>query len=195
MTEEEIQELFKRLARLMDATQERSGNGTAWNYTFPNGEVHRYIIRNIKNINETEDDIYNLILWIWNTKDYLKLRSNTNGHNFNNIEKFINNDYYLCMCADLANYLKHGQLRNSRSGNFPTLGRIQFTVPQSSIRNSCFRAFEVDIDPDPRGVELEIPIIDKDGNKIGDAFEYCELAIQRLEMIKNEIELSVQKDR
>jgi len=189
MTGSEIQELFNRLARLSEATQHKAGGGTAWDYTFPNGETHRYILRNIKSPEELEDNVFNLFIWIWNAKDYLKNRAESKGHDPKYVERVVKDDPLLLICADLANWLKHAKLKKSRSGKFPKLGSVKFTAHQSTIRSIIVRAFEVEIDfANPDGVEFHIPILDKADNQIGDAFEYAEEAIRRLETLRGEIE-------
>jgi hypothetical protein len=190
MNGEEIKELFNRLARLVEATQQKSGDGTAWDYTFPNGETHRYVLRNIKSHEELEDNVFNLFIWIWNAKDYLKRRAETKGLDPKHVERAVKDDPLLLICADLANLLKHGKLKKSRSGKFPKLGSVKFNAPQSAIRSIIVRAFEVEIDfANPNGVEFKIPILDKADNQIGDAFEYAAEAIHRLEKLREEIEL------
>lgn len=191
MTSEEIQWCFKRLARLVKATQQKSGDGTTWDFTFPNGETHRYIFRNIKSFEQVKDNVIDLLIWLWSAKDWLRKRAATKGRNHNFVERVVNNDPHLRLCADLANGLKHGGLEHSRTDKFPRLGEVRFTAPQSVFRSITFRAFEVDMDiNDPRGVEFQMPIIDKAGNEIGDAFEYAAAAIRRLETLRDEIELA-----
>jgi len=191
MTGEEIKRLFNRLERLVEATQQKSGEGTTWVVTFPDGETHHYIFRNIRSLEKVEDDVSNLFLWLWNAKDYLKHRAKTRGLDHNFVEQAVNNDPCLCICADLSNRLKHSRRDYSRSGKFPRLGRLKFTAPQSIFRSITFRAFEVDLDiNDPSGLEFQMPIIDKTGNEIGDAFEYAATAIRMFETLKNEIELA-----
>src|SRR5262245_31680928 len=86
MTEANITELFERLARLMAATKQHAGNGTAWNCILPNGETHRYIIRGVRSHADAEDSAFNLFIWIWNARDYLKQRAEVNGKNPSIIE-------------------------------------------------------------------------------------------------------------
>ena len=191
MTGKEIQKLFGRLARLVEATQQKSGDGTAWDYTFPNGETRRYIFRNIKSPEKIEDSVYSLLIWIWIAKDYLKLLAETKGRNPNQTERVCSDDPHLNVCADLANRIKHGRLNRSRSGKFAKLGEVRFTVPQSAVRSITFRVFEVEVDiAQASGVEFQIPIIDAAGKEIGDAFEYASAAISRLESLRDGTELA-----
>ena len=62
MTGSEIRELFERIGRLVAAAEQKSGDGTAWEYTFPDGETHRYVICGLKSHPEIEDTAYNLLI-------------------------------------------------------------------------------------------------------------------------------------
>ncbi|MBI5484310.1 MAG: hypothetical protein HY888_07610 [Deltaproteobacteria bacterium] len=189
MTHKDIETLFLRLARLVHASQEKAGTGTAWDYSFPNGETHRYIFRNIRSHIEIEDCVSNLLIWIWNTKDYLKLRLEAKVLDPKLVEQFINNDSNLLVCRDLAIQLKHGKADLSRSGKFPRLGEVSFSAPQSAISTFTFKAFEVDIDiGNPNEIEYRIPILDKDGNEFGEAFELITSSISGLEKLRDDIE-------
>lgn len=193
MTEAQIQELFERLGRLVSAAKEHYGEGTAWDYTFPNGETHSYIIRGVKSHEAIQDAVFNLLIWIWNTKDYLKARASVLGVAKEMVEYAVNSHVGLTVCADLANRLKHGRLdRASRSGLNPYLGNVSFHVPQSAMGALTFRAFEVEMDvSDSSRIELRLPILDGKGDEIGDAFECAAEAIKALESIHDKIEQSI----
>ncbi|NYS62626.1 hypothetical protein [Vreelandella salicampi] len=193
MTEAQIQELFERLGRLVSATKEHHGEGAAWDYTLPNGETHSYIIRGVKSHEAIQDSVFNLLIWIWNTKDYLKARASALGVTKKMVEDAVNSHAGLTVCADLANRLKHGRLdRESRSGLNPYLGNVSFHVPQSAMGALIFRAFEVEMDVnDSSRIELRLPILDDKGDEISDAFECAAHAIKALESIHDKIEHSV----
>lgn len=189
MTSKDIDELFRRLGRLVNSSQVKAGNGTEWDYTFPNGETYRYIINNIRAHNEVEDAVGNLLIWIWNAKDYLKLRTEAKGQPRRLIEEFINSDPSLPICGDLAIRLKHGDTSKSRSGKFPRLGSVSFSAPQFAIKSLTFRAFEVAVDiGDPEGVDFRIPVLDEAGNELVDVFQVMASAIEVLEKLRYEIE-------
>jgi hypothetical protein len=189
MTSTKIQELFLRLERMVHASREKTGTGTSWTYTFPDGETHRYLLRNIRSHAEVEDSVANLLIWAWNAKDYLKHRSKVKGLDPDHVERFINADSCLTVCGDLANRLKHGELTRSRCKKFPRLGAVKFLVPTSAIRMLTFGAFDVDIDiGNLDTVEVHIPVLDRDGNEIADVFDLAAAAINSLEILRNEIE-------
>jgi hypothetical protein len=189
MTSNDIDALFQRLGRLVHASQQKRGNGTAWDYKFPDGETHHYIVRNIKSFLDVEDSVSNLLIWIWNSKDYLKGSLLAKGLDPQHVEQFINENHHLSVCGDLANQLKHGRAKKSRSGKFPRLGGAGVTIPQSAIKTLAFRAFEADVDVgNPEDVELRIPILDSKGVEFGEAFEYITAAIAGLETLWKNIE-------
>jgi hypothetical protein len=189
MTCNDIEALFQRLGRLVHASQQKRGNGTAWDYKFPDGETHHYIIRNVKSLSDVEDSVSNLLIWIWNSKDYLKDRLLSKGLDPQYVERFIDENHHLSVCGDLANQLKHGRAKKSRSGKFPKLDVAGFSIPQSAIQTLTFRAFEVDVDVgNPDDVEFRIPILDSKGVEFGEVFEYVTAAITGLETLWENIE-------
>lgn len=188
MTGAEITELFERLGRLMAATKQKAGEGSAWDYTFPDGETHRYVIRGLKSHADAQDSAFNLLIWIWNAKDYLKERAKAVGKDPQSVEHTINADSTLQICADLANRIKHGGLRDSRSGLYPSLGQVSFSALQAAIGSLTFKAFEVEVEiANPNQVEFALPVIDQSGKQIGDAFQYAEKGLAALERIKAQI--------
>ena len=193
MTGAEIATLFERLGRLVAATKQKAGDGTAWDHTFPNGETHRYVIRGLKSHAEAEDSAYNLLIWAWSAKDYLKKRAEALGRNGRAVEQAVNNDPDLAICADPANRLKHGSLdRGSRSGLNPRFGQVSFRAPQTAVGSLTFRAFEVEAQiEDPSQVDFLLPVLNNAGEEIGDAFVYAQTAILALERMRDGIEPAV----
>lgn len=189
MTEAAITQLFERLGRLTAATRQKGGNGTAWDYTFPDGETHRYVIHGIKSHAEAEDSAFNLLIWVWNAKDYLKRWAESNGKNAQLVEDAVIANTALAVCADLANRLKHGDVKRSRSTRFPRLGVVSIEAPQAAFGSLTFRAFEVEMEiANPALVEFHLPVADNTGGEMGDAFEYCERGIGELERLRAAIE-------
>lgn len=189
MTGVAITQLFERLGRLTAATRQKAGNGTAWDYTFPDGETHRYVIRGLKSHAEAEDSAFNLLIWVWNAKDYLKRWAESNGKNARIIEDAVTANTALAVCADLANRLKHGDLKRSKSGRFPRLGVVSFEIPQAALGSLTFRAFEVEMEiADPALVEFHLPVVDNTGGEMGDAFEYAGRGIGELERVRAAVE-------
>ena len=189
MTNSEVIELYERLARFANATREKAGNGSSWTYTFPDGETCRYVLGGLKSHAEIDDAARNLLIWIWNAKDYLKQWARANGKNPQSVEDAINADLDLPICGDLANLSKHGKLTDSRSGLFPYFGKVSYSIPHITLSSITFRAYEVETQvADPNLVTVSLSVFDKAGKEIGDAFEYAARGIAALERIRKAIE-------
>lgn len=174
---------------MVNATAQKTGDTFAWQYTFENGETHRYIVRGLKSPKEIEDSVCNLLIWIWNAKDYLKRRAKSVGKNPQHVEDAVNEDKYLPVCADLANRLKHGTPNKSRSNLYPRLEEVRFEVPQNALQSLTFRAFEVEIQvAEPSLVQFSQPVLDHSDGSIGDVFDFIKNGIASLEKIRGEIE-------
>lgn len=64
-----------------------------------------------------EDDVYAFFQNCYHLKDWIK--NDPYCNKWNDVEKFINSNKDLQICADLCNGLKHLQLKNSRSAEDP----------------------------------------------------------------------------
>ena len=178
----EVQELFERLNRFSDRLEKKEGEEYKWDYTFPDGVETTYVLRNVKNLNEIEDEITSAFIWLWNLKDYLKELSKTVGKKPQDIENIINSDKLLSVCGDIANRLKHGDLRESRSSLFPKLGKLKLSFTKEIISSIIFSGKEIELDISrPNDIEVSIPIYDKDGCEIGDGFKFLAEGISRWE--------------
>ena len=188
MNDTTVMQLFERLSRLTAATKQHTGDGTTWDYTFPDGETHRYVIRGLKSHSEVEDSAFNLLIWVWNAKDYLKRWAELNGKVAQVVEDAVNSDECLMVCADLANLLKHGALKHSRSGQYPRFGVVSFEAPQAAIGSLTIFAFAVEIGiANPSLVEFRLPVVNNRGILIGDAFKYAEGGVAALERVRTNI--------
>jgi hypothetical protein len=189
MTGKEIVHLFERLSRLVAASKQKAGEGSAWDYTFPDGETHRYVIRGLKSHAEVEDSAFNLLIWIWNAKDYLKQRAEARGQDGKIVEDAVNCNLDLRVCADLANRLKHHKLAFSRSGLDPRFDVLSVDATQAAIGALKFGARDVEIEfEEPNLVEFSLPVLDRAGVKMGDAFQYAARGLAALEQLKARIE-------
>ena len=133
MNANDVQQLFDRLGRFAEKIKVKKGDGYQWDYTFPDGVETTYILRNIRNLNDIEDEITSYFIWVWNLKDYLKGLSKFIGRDPKEIESFVNSDNSLTICADIANRLKHGDLNKSRSSLFPTLGKLNLSLTKEHL--------------------------------------------------------------
>lgn len=185
MNSKTIAELLERLGRFSAATKEKAGTETAWTYTSPDGETQRYVVRGLKSHAQMEDNIFTLIGWIWNAKDYLKAWAKNNGKDHRQLDKEMHQDSDLAVCSKLANGLKHGDFDTYH------FGAMSFAVPQGSVKRITLLAQQVELDVEnPENVEYQLPVLDKSDNKVGDAFECAERAITALESFRSKIEQS-----
>ncbi len=184
-----VAQLFDRAAHFSKVVSTFAGSGCAWSYTFPDGETHRYIINGIKSPDQLEHEVLTLAIWLWSLKDYLKGRAANLGRDPQDVEAYASKDPSLALSADIANAAKHGKLTKSRSGKWPTLGRLRYEVPQEAMRSITFRAFEVETDvARPDLVTLELPILDSNGLEIGDALQLMTRALSAWERFNKELE-------
>ena len=193
----EINSVFERLKRLSSRLDKKDGEGYQWSYTFPDGVETTYILKNIKNFEEIEDDISNLFIWVWNLKDYLKKLAEVNGRNPQEVEDIINSDNNLQICADIANVLKHGSLRKSRSHLYPKLSRLRFEIPHTALSSLTYRGKEIELNiAKTQEVLLSKPVLDKNENEIGDGLKILSDGLKRFEnYFKKITKTSQQKNR
>ena len=188
----ELEKLLGRADRIRKKICIKDGEGAKWSYTFDNGETHFYSIKGIKPPEEIEDEITTMFLWLWSLKDYVKKYVINKGKSKSWVESKVNADPYLCICADIANSLKHGGLDpkfNTRSNKNPTLGKINYQIPQKAMGSITFGAFDVGLKVDkPSLVILEMPVLDKNGRVLGDAFKYLDYGLKAWEDIVSEAE-------
>jgi hypothetical protein len=133
-----------------------------------------------------------MFVWLWSFKDYLKVYAQSLGKSGRWVEAEASADPCLSMCADIANRVKHGNLRESRSGKYAQLGKLTYSVPQEAMGKITVRAFEVELDVSNSSlVTFEMPVLEGSGRAIGDAFKFLERGIVRWEELLSEIESAV----
>ncbi|RLE44683.1 hypothetical protein DRJ25_06480 [Candidatus Woesearchaeota archaeon] len=181
MKSENIKKLFGRIDRIKNRLGIKCGVGTSWVCSFENGEIHKYTLKGVKFPEEIEDDIASAFIWLWSIKDNIKKMCKDDQW----VEAQVNSNPYLCICADLANALKHGGLdRKSRSGKNPMLGKLKYKIPQAAIKELSFGASTVGIDiNNAHLVEWGMPILDDSSNSVGDAFEYLDHCLNAWDLI------------
>ncbi len=181
MKTDDIDKLFDRINRIKSRLGIKKGEGANWSCALENGEIHKYILKGIKSPEEVEDDIANAFVWLWSLKDHIKKTAKDGDA----VERQVNGNSYLSVCADLANGLKHGGLdRKSRSDKTPSFGNLKYHIPQGAIKELAFGAFDVSIDiNNAHLVNWEMPILDNQNNTIGDVFDYLDHCINAWESI------------
>lgn len=180
MNLESINEILARSNRIMKRLGLKEGHGAAWSVKLDNGEIHKYVLGGVKPPEEFKDDIENNFVWLWSLKDRVKSFTKSKGISKEWIEKEINADQKLCICADIANRSKHGELdKKSRSGKYPKLGNVKYEIPQQAISSITVRGYEVVTDiSDFKSITLEMPVLSENNECLGDAFEYLDYAIK-----------------
>jgi hypothetical protein len=178
MKTSEIERLFERIQRISKEIEQKYGSGFQRNVLFPDGMSVTYKVTNLKAPEQLEDDVTNLCIWVWNLKDYLKTMAVSCGKTALLVETAVDSDPYLPICADLANKLKHGTLKKSRSGKFPAMGRLECTLPHTALNSLTFKEAEVEFDvATPESAEISIPVYDDTGKLLGDVLKILEQGI------------------
>lgn len=173
-----------RVNRLSGLAKTIKGAGSSWSHTFEDGTETTYILNEVKPRAELEDEILHVFIWLWNMKDYFKSVLSARGDNPETIENKINSDEKLTVCADIANRIKHGVLHKSRSGLFPKLGMLSYSIPGNSIKKLEFRGNEIEMDfKEYENIEIKMPITDQNGNQIYDALPLIQHALSKWESI------------
>lgn len=191
----ELEKLLERSERFRKKLQINNGERAKWSYTFENGETHFYTVEGIKPPEEIEDEVSTIFLWLWSLKDYVKKYVMNKGKSKDWVESRVNADPYLCICADLANSLKHGGLDTKfkpRSNKNPKLGKLSYQIPQKAMGSITVGAFDVGLNvSDPSLVVLEMPVTGDNDRFLGDAFKYLDYSLKAWESIVNEAENAV----
>jgi hypothetical protein len=181
-TVQEVNELFERIRRVLDRVAVTVGSGTEWKAEVPGHGVHTYKITGMKSPSDIEDDLATLAVWVWSLKDHLKTLFSSLGRDPNDVERCVDSEADLRVCADIANSAKHSVLTHSRTGRFVRAGRLRFSIPQSAVSALTFRAAEVQIDvSQPEQVAIELPVVDKAGKVVGDGIVHLRNAVRAWE--------------
>lgn len=180
-TVQDITDLYGRIKRLQARLADTSGDGTEWKVEA--GEViHSYHVSAMKSPKEIEDDIAALAVWLWSMKDYFQAILRTAGKDSKQVELFIDTQSSLKICSDIANRAKHLRLSRSRSGHFARPGRLRWSIPQAAVSSLVIGATSVRIDlPDPVSILVEMPILDRKGNVVGEGIAVCREATEAWE--------------
>ena len=193
MNYSDLIKLLERADRFRKKLNANNGEGTTWPFTFENGETHFYSIDKIKPADEVEDELTSAFVWLWSLKDYVKKYAVSKGKSRDWVEVTVNADPYLCVCADIANSLKHGGLdRRSRSNKKLKLGSLKYNVPQEAMKEISIGAFDVNLNiSNPSLVQLEMAVLSDDNKYIGDAFKYLDYSLKTWERIVSDAENNV----
>lgn len=182
MRDEALEQFWSRIRRVSQLVRTAAAEGHEELRTLDDGTVHRYKITGVKSPDQLEDELSALFVWAWSLKDYLKRAARNRGADDQFFENLVNGCRSLQLIGDIANGVKHGGLRKSRSGGFPVLVNVGFTVPQAAISGITIGVFDVGIDvKDSTAVDLHAQIRLKDGTLL-DAFEVLDEGLKAWEV-------------
>jgi hypothetical protein len=134
MTPADIDQIRSRIQRAYSAVQSASGSGFHVSYQAEGTDfMTNFMAVGVKSPEQLEDDFLNLFVWTWSLKDYLKSCFKDKGLRGSVVEAEASGCKALTYVADIANRAKHGELQNSRSGDFAELVDVGFNAPQESI--------------------------------------------------------------
>ncbi|MGS2743215.1 hypothetical protein ACU6TU_06405 [Halomonas sp. LS-001] len=173
MTLNQVSSLLEKIKRIQINLGSLDGDGFEWALTHEDLGYQEYSIKGIKEPKELQDEIENGFIWLWSLKDYVKKYSLAQGKDKKWVDNQVNNTECLCLCADIANSLKHGGIdRDSRSGKKPTLSEVAYKIPQEGINKLTLYADRVEtVVSDTSTVKVSMDINDLKSGKLGDAFE------------------------
>ncbi len=170
---EQVTNLRARIERLTLRTRLTSGPGAEWAAEVPGHGLQSYQVTGMTSPDELEDTLAHLCMEVWNLKDYLKRHLVAIGRDPRDVERFVDADPDLPVCADLANSTKHGGLDRTRTGRSLRAGRVTFSMPQGALGSLTVFANKVQVDiRKPEFVTFAYPVIDRDGNEVGDAMQH-----------------------
>src|SRR5262245_27287880 len=169
----EVDDLIDRLRRLIRRSELSPGLGEAWSAEVPGHGMHTYRLTGMKSPSEIEDDLASLAVWVWSVKDYFKRLVESRGGDPAKVERYVNSNSDLKVCADIANTATHAHLDRSRTGQHLRAGRPRFEMPKEAVRSLTFLTREVHIDVSkPELVTFHYPVVDASGAEVGDAMAH-----------------------
>lgn len=115
---------------------------------------------------QLEDDFLILFVWIWSLKDHFKSCFEAKGLCGKTVEGIVNQCQALTYVADIANRAKHGELRESRSGDFAELIDVGFDTPQDCIERIAVAGPDVILHiKNPQLVRIHATVATKSGGR------------------------------
>jgi hypothetical protein len=165
MTPSDLDAIKKRIQRAFAAVRDASGTRYQTSYQ-PEGTdfTTNFTAVGVKAPEQLEDDFLNLFVWTWSLKDYLKACFEARGLKGKKVEEEASRCRSLTYVADIANRAKHGELRESRSGEFAELVDVGFNAPQECIERITFAGPDVILHiKDPQMVGIHVTVTTTNG--------------------------------
>jgi hypothetical protein len=134
MNPADLDAIRSRIQRASAAVRFASGSGYQVTYQADGTDfTTNFTAIGVKAPEQLEDDFLNLFIWTWSLKDYLKSCFEAKGLQGKAVEDEASRCKALAYVSDIANKAKHGELRQSRSGEFAELVNVGFNAPQECI--------------------------------------------------------------
>lgn len=167
MTPADLDAIRSRIRRASAAARDASGSGYQTSYWAEGTDfITNFKAIGVKAPEQLEDDFLNLFVWIWSLKDYLKLCFVAKGLGAKAVEEEANRCQALTFVADIANRAKHGDLRESRSGEFAELVEVGLNAPQECIERITFAGPDVTLQiKDPQMVSIYATVATRSGRR------------------------------
>lgn len=185
MTPADLDAIRSRIKRASAAVRYASGSGYQTSYWAEGTDfMTNFKAIGVKAPEQLEDDFLNLFVWIWSLKDYLKSCFVAKGLGAKAVEEEVNRCQALTFVADIANRAKHGDLRESRSGEYAELVDVGFNAPQECIEQITFEGPVVTLQiKDPQMVSIYATVATRSGSRydalvvLNEAMEYWETKV------------------
>lgn len=165
MTPADLDAIRNRIQRASTAVRDVSGIGYETSYQAEGTDfTTNFKAVGVKAPEQLEDDFLNLFVWTWSLKDYLKLCFEAKGLRGKTVEEIANRCQAMKYVADIANRAKHGELRESRSGDFAELIDVGFNAPQECIERIAVAGADVTLYiKDPHLVSIHATVATRSG--------------------------------
>lgn len=167
MTPADLDAIRSRIQRASAAVRDATGNGYQTSYWAAGTDfMTNFRAIGVKAPEQLEDDFLNLIIWTWSLKDYLKSYFAAKGLLVKGVEEEANRCQALTFVADIANRAKHGDLRESRSGEFAELVDVGFNAPQECIERITIAGPDITLQiKDPQMVRIHATVATRSGGR------------------------------
>lgn len=167
MTPADLDEMRARIQRAFGAVASAGGSGYSKSYVAAGADfTTRFRAIGIKAPEQLQDDFLALFVWVWSLKDYLKELLTARGLRGEDVEDEVNGCRSLCFVADIANRVKHGTLRKSRSGEFAELRDVSHVVTQEGLERIVVAGPEVAVHVrDPQLVTIHATVVTSSGTR------------------------------
>lgn len=167
MTPADLDAIRNRIQRASNAVRDASGSGYQASYQAEGTDfTTNFKAIGVKAPEQLEDEFLNLFIWTWSFKDYLKSCFRAKGLREKAVEEEVNRCQALIYVSDIANRAKHGELRESRSGEYAELLDVGFDAPQECIERITVAGPDVTLHiKDPQMISIHATVATRSGGR------------------------------